>query len=328
VSGGQIIIDVASAGEQPSGRARQLFERLAPGPRGEPPILAICGPPPSGEPLTRQPTADHPIFVGPATLALTGGAGIHRWDEARFGADEVRLRASVSAGIDPCALWLTASDQASPDTPVASQAFTAAPGSSTAESLSLPVDYATVSMSVESSCDRWSLRFEPLEDPELWLTLRERSYPVRGRSIAEIAPQTNQAQGGWAAYTTWETDWRYLLQEDIESCAITSGEASLASSITYPRWDPPADADPRAVAEWRRFMDSLTAHELGHVTIALQGADAIDEVLDSGLAAPTCDEVERAANRAALRLHQRFERLNAGYDRETDHGRTQGSTLR
>jgi predicted secreted Zn-dependent protease len=335
VSGRGVVVDVTAAAEEPGeepggdapGQARELFERLAPGPRGEPPLLAICGPPPSGEPLTRQPTPDLPIFVGPASLTLSGGAGIHRWPEARFGADEVRLGATLRPGADPCAMWLTASDQASPGTRLASQSFTAAPGSFTKHLLTLPVDYATASMTVETSCDRWSLRLEPLEDPELPLTLRERSYPVRGATIAEIAPQTDQAQGGWAAYTTWETDWQYQRQPSPDSCTVTSGGASLASTITYPRWDPLADADPRAVAEWRRFMESLTTHELGHVTIALQGADAIDEVLDSGLSAPTCQEVEREANRAALRTHQQYDRLNARYDRETDHGRTQGSTL-
>jgi predicted secreted Zn-dependent protease len=328
VSGQQVVVDVASAGDGSPGQASELFDRLAPGPGGEPALLAICGPAPSGEPLARQATPDHPIFVGPASLALSGGAGIQQWDEARFGADEIRLKATFRAGIDPCALWLTASDQASPGTSVASQAFTAAPGSGASESLTLHVDYATASMRVETSCDRWSLRLEPLKDPELTLALRERTYPVRGRTTAEIAPQLDQAQGGWAAYASWETDWRYLWQEDVGSCTVTSGGASLASTITYPRWDPPADADPSAVAEWRRFMDSLTAHELGHITIALQGADAIDEVLDSGISAPTCQEVERAADRAALRVHDRHERLNARYDHETDHGRTQGSALR
>ena len=191
----------------------------------------------------------------------------------------------------------------------------------------MPVDYATASLSVESTCDDWTLRLEPIEDPELVLTLRERFYPVRGETIAQIAPQTNQAKDGFAAYASWNTDWSFLQNDDDESCTVTSGSAALDSTITYPRWDPPAGADPRAVAEWRRFIDDLTTHELGHITIALQGADAIDELLDSGLSAATCGEVERLANRAAIRLHQRYDRLNADYDRETDHGRTQGSTL-
>ena len=108
--GQDIVIDVvprdATSGEQ----ARRLFEELTPGRRGEPSLLGICGPAPSDEPLTRRPTADVPIFVGPASLSLSGGPGIHRWDEARFGADEVRLRATLHAGGDPCALWLEATD--------------------------------------------------------------------------------------------------------------------------------------------------------------------------------------------------------------------------
>jgi predicted secreted Zn-dependent protease len=84
---------------------------------------------------------------------------------------------------------------------------------------------------------------------------------------------------------------------------------------------------PAVVARWARFIEDLTTHELGHITIALQGADAIDELLDAGLSAPTCEQVEREANRAASRLHERFERLNARYDEITDHGLAQGTGL-
>jgi predicted secreted Zn-dependent protease len=272
--------------------------------------------------------ADVPVFVGPATLALSGGSGIHRWDELRFGANEVSLQASLAAGPDPCALWLVATDPTEPTAPIAAPAFTSAPNTRTTESLTLSVDYATTRLTVGSTCQDWALRFEPQADPALAQTLTEQNYPVRGTTIADVAPQTNQAKDGYAAYASWQTDWRFTWQDDGTSCTITSGEASLVSSIEYPRWRPPADADARDIAEWRRFIDRLTTHELGHITIALQGADAIDELFDSGISAPTCDEVERVANEAALALHERYNRLNARYDRETDHGVAQGSVLR
>ena len=82
------------------------------------------------------------------------------------------------------------------------------------------------------------------------------------------------------------------------------------------------------VARWGRFIENLTTHELGHITIALQGADAIDELLDAGLSAPTCEQVERRANRAASRLHEHYNRLNDQYDEETGHGLMQGTGLR
>lgn len=74
-------------------------------------------------------------------------------------------------------------------------------------------------------------------------------------------------------------------------------------------------------------MGNLRTHELGHVTIALQGADAIDDLLDAGLSASTCGRLERLANRAASHLYDQFAKLDRVYDQQTDHGISQGTGL-
>jgi len=295
------------------------------------PLFAICGPPPSPEAPPRRATARSPLFVGPATLALSGEKGIYAWDEVHFGAREVRLRAAVTAGREPCSVRLAARDAAAavaPDDRSAAADFVAAPGETVEHKVATEVDYATSALRVDSTCESWSLRWVPVDDPDLPWTLEERFYPVRGATIAALVPQTFHVDDTWAAYTRWHTSWQFEWQESETACDITSGRTQVRADVIYPRWREPADAPRSTVLRWRRFMDGLTIHELGHITIALQGAAAIDEVLDSGISAQTCQRAERLANRAARRVHDRFLRLNDRYDRVTGHGSTQGTDLR
>jgi predicted secreted Zn-dependent protease len=296
-------------------------ERPAPQPRVEP-LLEV---------VTRA-TAPLPLFAGPATLELSGRDGAYTWDEVRFGADEVRLSATVRAGERPCGLFLALDDAARVEPAatgslVASEVITSGPQQVTTHESSVVVDYATAALRLIATCEAWTLRVEPMADPDLVYQVEERSYPVSGRTIRELAAQANQAQDGWAAYANWRTDWQFWWLDSGTWCDITEGEVELQARITYPEWSPPAGVDRRAVARWERFMDNLTIHELGHITLALQGADAIDEMFDAGLTAATCAEVERSADRAATRLHDRFERLNRRYDASTDHGVAQGTGL-
>jgi predicted secreted Zn-dependent protease len=275
-----------------------------------------------------------PLFAGPATLDLSGRAGLHAWDELRFGSDRVRLGLRARAGTSPCGLYLAAQDWLPWSTPGTNEAalpistlLTVEPGD-VGQSTSIElVDYATASLRVLSTCPRWWLDVEPLPDPDLVIEVSEDYYPVRGRSISELAAQADQAEDGWTAFTDWRTEWRYQWLDSGTSCELTGGEVALTARITYPRWRPPDDVAPSVVARWERFMANLVTHELGHITIALQGAAAIDDHFDSGSIEATCSELERATDEAAKQLHDRYERLNVRYDRVTEHGLAQGTRL-
>jgi predicted secreted Zn-dependent protease len=260
-------------------------------------------------------------------LALSGGRGLYAWDEVRFGADQMLVSTTTTAGQEPCAAYLVLEDRADEGATLASANLTAAPNQEAEHDSEIVVDYATAALRVTSTCADWSVMFEPLEDPNLAYRVVDRFYPVVGRTIRDLAGQANQAADGWTAYAGWDTDWQFWWQASGSSCDVTRGEVELQARITYPAWDPAEGVAPAVVARWARFIADLTTHELGHITIALQGADAIDELLDAGSSAPTCEQVEREANRAASRLHDRFERLNARYDEVTDHGLAQGTGL-
>jgi predicted secreted Zn-dependent protease len=327
--GRDLVLDVRPVADRPVA----LFDELDGRPDGQSGVLAICGPLPAGEagtghvPMVQQAIADVPLFAGPATLALSGRRGLYAWDEVRFGADQVLVTTTTTAGQEPCAAYMVLEDRSDEGGTLASAILAAALGEGAEHDARVIVDYATAALRVTSTCAHWSVTFEPLEDADLSYRVVDRFYPVVGRTIRELAGQANQATDGWTAYAGWDTDWRFLWQESGASCDVTHGEVELDARITYPAWRPPEGVPPAVVARWARFIEDLTVHELGHITIALQGADAIDELLDAGLSAPTCEQVEREANREAARLHERFERLNARYDEATDHGLAQGTGL-
>lgn len=276
------------------------------------------------EDLPRKKAADVPRFVGPATLKVSGKPGAYRWDEVLFGAQEVEARVVLEPRRESCAARVRLSEDGKP---IVDEWFLTESGAKEAHEVILGVDYATGKLKVDSDCATWSVRLEPLDDPELAVTIEEKPYPVRGDTVAELEAQTKHIKGKWAAYTKWFTSWDYWTGEadDGETCDVVSGQASVEVTMTMPRWKAPRGVDPAVEAEWERVRDNLLVHELGHVTIALQGADAIDDRLDKGFTAETCKKVSRLADKKANRIFERYSRASTRYDKETGHGRSQGT---
>jgi predicted secreted Zn-dependent protease len=63
------------------------------------------------------------------------------------------------------------------------------------------------------------------------------------------------------------------------------------------------------------------------VTIALQGADAIDDRLDDGFSAETCAQVADDADAWSNQILESFNQESARYDEATGHGSSQGVEL-
>jgi predicted secreted Zn-dependent protease len=193
----------------------------------------------------------------------------------------------------------------------------------------VPVGYARAGLRIDSDCREWSVRLMPLRDPDLAISLEQRSYPVRGESLEELTAQVDQVKGRWAAYSEWLTRWTITTRraEDGSACAVTAGEAAVEVSLTLPDWRKPGGVDAAVEARWQAFVQSLLVHELGHVTIAIQGAAAIEHLLDAGLSASSCEQAGEEADAAARRIFERYARATRRYDEETEHGLTQGTGL-
>ncbi len=127
------------------------------------------------------------------------------------------------------------------------------------------------------------------------------TYGVSGGSLAEVQDQM-QADGpeGFWAYTTWDATW-------TGDC-----ETTVTAQITMPELSDDADLTDAQIDEFDRMNAALLDHELGHVQIGLDFADAV--------AAADCpvntDDILAEYVQAGI-----------DYDAETEHGLHQGVTL-
>src|SRR5262245_29320142 len=154
-------------------------------------------------------------------------------------------------------------------------------------------------------------------------------YDVHGRTIEELRADMNRLGpkidganfvGETRAPMRWSWHTRSI---GGVSCSIRDVSVGVTAEITLPRWTPPADTEPGLVAEWKRFMDALEAHEAGHKDISAKaGREIIDRVQGlSGL----CSQIDARGNDIARSIVERAHEQQQAYDAETRHGLTQGT---
>lgn len=119
-----------------------------------------------------------------------------------------------------------------------------------------------------------------------------------------------------ASLTTWAVDWTWLGHR-TEPCVVVSPDVHVDVTVALPRWSPPAGTDPALIAEWGTYTTALARHEQGHVDLVYDVArDSAD-----GLAGVPCIDAHAASAGLLTDLRQ----VQAAYDVETRHGRTQGA---
>lgn len=163
--------------------------------------------------------------------------------------------------------------------------------------------------------------------PQVVLTLDKLYYDVAGSSASELRAQldSHRETERVDAYTDWQIQWRYDYARSADGCRLESLIVSLDVTLTFPRWTPPEGVSPALQERWRAYLAALEAHEQGHEKLAAQAADEIAAALSSLPLYPSCAELEQAADEAGERVLQRYRQLELEYDRETEHGATQGA---
>ncbi len=160
-------------------------------------------------------------------------------------------------------------------------------------------------------------------------------YDVTGASAGELREQLDLQRGieQVDAYTDWQIQWRYDYAQGADGCGLESLTVRLDVTLTFPRWTPPGGVSPHRpnvpVGElqerWRAYLAALETHEQGHEKLATQAADEIAADLSSLPPYPSCAELERAADEVGERILQHYRQQELEYDRETEHGATQGA---
>lgn len=153
------------------------------------------------------------------------------------------------------------------------------------------------------------------------------TYVVTGATPQEVAhSMTALGPNGKPANTvaTYSTSWRPQATGPGE-CAIAESYVDLAVTVTMPAIVGPTFATQKEEDEWRHYLEMVRLHEDGHVWIAIDAALILQAALlnvDPG----GCDEVASQVQDLVHDSIKRASRKQDLYDRQTAHGRTQGTT--
>lgn len=161
--------------------------------------------------------------------------------------------------------------------------------------------------------------------------LTYRYYPVRlakGESLLSAlnraTPLVKAAQR-FHGYAEWEVSWRYQWRSlSGGQCRIEQVDVTLDGLIQLPRLD---NGDAQQKQRFDDYLAALKRHELGHYGLGQRAAREVATGIGALPRAADCRELEAAGNELGDRVVRHYQQLNALYDRDTRHGRTQGVTL-
>ena len=162
-------------------------------------------------------------------------------------------------------------------------------------------------------------------------TERLNYYKIMGSSARELRDAINAKRPVGKdgrphdAVTSWFVRWQYTTTGASPGCAVRTFNVSLDLAMTLPQWTNESGAAPQLLQQWRGYYSALVKHEEGHKAI---GTNAAAEIRDAGLklpSAPGCSELARSVDKMTGEILERYRQREREYDRDTDHGRTQGA---
>ncbi|MFY7940762.1 MAG: DUF922 domain-containing protein [Burkholderiaceae bacterium] len=152
--------------------------------------------------------------------------------------------------------------------------------------------------------------------------------PAAGATLLEIlntASPVRQNGRTFHAYTSWDVRWTFRWQQGSDGrCAITAVNTKLKAEILLPKVQ---SAEMGVAVAFNQYLNSLRAHEEGHLQIARSAAKKIDQKIRSLPTASSCQVLEVEANREGMAILDAAKKEESAYDVYTAHGCQQGACL-
>jgi predicted secreted Zn-dependent protease len=120
------------------------------------------------------------------------------------------------------------------------------------------------------------------------------------------------------AYTAWTVRWQWPKGPDVAQTRI-----ECSARITLPKHATPENLSPALLAQWQGLVTRITAHEHRHVSHVEEGAPKILERLRRSAAHKTLTSKE--ANEIAHNVLLEIQEADRRYDRDTEHGKSEGT---
>ena len=165
-------------------------------------------------------------------------------------------------------------------------------------------------------------------------TNRDQFYDVTGSSTAALAAQTqelgppDETGKRWGGSADAHITWQFTSIADPQRCRVNVVNLDVQTVVTLPRWAAPATVAPAVKTSWDTYVAALSTHEQLHREIAQKYASDLYWALRDLPGERSCPELELKAKAVAQRILQEMASAQVAYDKETQHGITQGAVLK
>ena len=162
------------------------------------------------------------------------------------------------------------------------------------------------------------------------LVITTNFFNVSGASERELRRSINLSRP-WKdrreadASTEWKIEWTFRLDSSEKDCQLQSFTTKTSIAMTLPRWMPRPPGLESLTQQWERYLTALRSHEEGHKQIALAAVAEIRRRVKALKSEATCEALSALLNRTAKSVIAEYRQKEVEYDRNTDHGATQGA---
>ena len=176
-----------------------------------------------------------------------------------------------------------------------------------------------------------SIAFAAGARAEVHETLDTGHYEARaqhGRSLALALNEASPFRPGNQVFhsaTAWTLDWTLQPRATADGrCRTAEVQVDLRGEMLLPRLLGGSQAQKE---RFESYLVRLREHARGHFESGREAARALEKSLYALKPARSCAALQAAARDEGVRVLAKYEALGDAYDRQTQHGRTQGAWL-
>jgi predicted secreted Zn-dependent protease len=149
------------------------------------------------------------------------------------------------------------------------------------------------------------------------------SYTVSGDMYSDVRAQLkSRGPRGFDAHTACTIRWNYRYEQNSASCSTVKATTSLTITYTMPHLETRNEVLRQG---FEAYLIKLRQHEDGHAEIGRGIASKIHTAIAALPAAEDCGTLGKTADALANQIILDGNLLDADYDRQTEHGISQGA---